>query len=455
MRKLDFLSNSPKTFIFEKSSNKTTFGGFLTLIYILIIFIMSFVYIYNYLINDKYIITFLNYRDIKSPEQIEKLKEDPKYNPTLKFKFELLDMYEKPLSNNFYLFDFRTNKIISRDKYYQYRVSDLDITVAYKCPSAPNCSLLPEDGIYEHQLFYILRVKFKQFKLNLQDKENPIKLEEETYIIEDQYINQDVAQAKHSFWKIIKVKEEKGLLDNFIGNKEEIIGGEFDENQIFNVRQKVFYYENNNKKNSFLLIYNFKTLNDFSYYCEYIRKKVSELDIAANICSLALTIFKGFNFGFAFFYSEKFDNYKIIDKILTSKGNSKRKKINDAKFDKSFPLLKVNDMDTLGEEDVNKIDEITETEKEEDSLPKFHFYNFIGNFFLCKCCHKNRVQNSITVCNNIMEKYYSIENLVYNQFMFENLLKDYKWNNPDLNSIKNIELIYKLQQLIKTDGFIQ
>ena len=54
-----------------------------------------------------------------------------------------------------------------------------------------------------------------------------------------------------------------------------------------------------------------------------------------------------------------------------------------------------------------------------------------------------------------MEKYYSIENLVYNQFMFENLLKDYKWNNPDLNSIKNIELIYKLQQLIKTDGFIQ
>lgn len=86
-----------------------------------------------------------------------------------------------------------------------------------------------------------------------------------------------------------------------------------------------------------------------------------------------MTIFKGFNFGFDFFYSEKFDNFKIIDKILTSKGNSKRKKINDAKFDKSFPLLKVNDMDTLGEEDVNKIDEITETEKEEDSLPKFHF----------------------------------------------------------------------------------
>ena len=39
--------------------------------------------------------------------------------------------------------------------------------------------------------------------------------------------------------------------------------------------------------------------------------------------------------------------------------------------------------------------------------------------------------------------------------MLENLLQDYKWNNPDLNSIKNNELIYKLQQIIKTEGTIQ
>ena len=58
------------------------------------------------------------------------------------------------------------------------------------------------------------------------------------------------------------------------------------------------------------------------------------------------------------------------------------------------------------------------------------------------------------MCNNILAKYFSIENLVYNQFMLENLLKDYKWNNPDLNSINNIELIYKLKQMIKTDGIL-
>ena len=109
------------------------------------------------------------------------------------------------------------------------------------------------------------------------------------------------------------------------------------------------------------------------------------------------------------------------------------------------------------EKDVDKINLITDTisEKNEDSLPKYHFFNFICNFFSCKCCQKNKVQKSITICNNIMEKYYSIENLIYSQLMLENLLKDYKWNNPDLNSIKNIELIYKLNQIIKTEGMLQ
>ena len=61
MRKIDFLSISPQTFIFQKSSNKTTFGGFLTLIYGLIILIMAIVYYIDYHINDKYIISYTQY----------------------------------------------------------------------------------------------------------------------------------------------------------------------------------------------------------------------------------------------------------------------------------------------------------------------------------------------------------------------------------------------------------
>ena len=73
-------------------------------------------------------------------------------------------------------------------------------------------------------------------------------------------------------------------------------------------------------------IYNIRISIDFHSYVEYKRKEISIIDIIANICSLSIAIFNGFRFGFAFFYSQNFDNYKIIDKILTSKGKGKEKK---------------------------------------------------------------------------------------------------------------------------------
>ena len=91
MRIIDFLSDSPKTFIFKKSSNKTTFGGFLTLIYGLIILIMAIVYYIDYHIKDKYIIS---YNQNKEGIDVEK-KNDPRYNPTLKFKFDVVDLKKK------------------------------------------------------------------------------------------------------------------------------------------------------------------------------------------------------------------------------------------------------------------------------------------------------------------------------------------------------------------------
>ena len=36
--------------------------------------------------------------------------------------------------------------------------------------------------------------------------------------------------------------------------------------------------------------------------------------------------------------------------------------------------------------------------------------------------------------------------------MIENLLKDYKWNNPLLRSIKNVELIKKLNMILTEEG---
>ena len=276
-------------------------------------------------------------------------------------------------------------------------------------------------------------------------------------------MNQDFMQSVKNYWQIINITEEKGLLDNFIGKKKKFIGGKIsrvEPNNIKSIAINTDITPGYNFHGIYKPIFHISIVNEFSNI-EYKRKKVSEFSLIANICSLALTIFNGFRFGFNFFYSEKFANYEVIDKILSSKRKSKQKKIVETKFDKSFPLLSINEMKDVEieekeeEKNENKTDRLIEIEENEDSLPKYNIFSFIANFFYCNRCKKNKVQANITICNNILEKYYSIENLLYNQFMLENLLQDYKWNNPDLNSIKNIELIYKLKQMIKTDGILQ
>ena len=195
MRKLDFLSNSPKTFIFEKSSNKTTFGGSLTLIYIFIVFLIAITYAYNYYANDKYENQFyynIALKDQKSifRKQQEEFKNDPKYNPTLNFSIDLLDQItNESLSENFIILG-PNSSIFERNKFYSYKVSDFVFSIYYKCLDK-NCDLQPEDkNKYENQL-----------------------------------MNQNIPQYASVNWEVIKVTEEKGLFDNFIGNKKELIGG--------------------------------------------------------------------------------------------------------------------------------------------------------------------------------------------------------------------------------------
>ena len=44
-------------------------------------------------------------------------------------------------------------------------------------------------------------------------------------------------------------------------------------------------------------------------------------------------------------------------------------------------------------------------------------------------------------------KYTSIDIILYHQMKLENLLEDYKWNNPELNNIDKNEIILKLREL--------
>ena len=67
------------------------------------------------------------------------------------------------------------------------------------------------------------------------------------------------------------------------------------------------------------------------------------------------------------------------------------------------------------------------------------------NNIYCRCCRKNKKQELINTCNKIVSKYTSIDYILLNQIKLENLFKDYKWNDPSLNDIKNNELIISLK----------
>jgi len=56
----------------------------------------------------------------------------------------------------------------------------------------------------------------------------------------------------------------------------------------------------------------------------------------------------------------------------------------------------------------------------------------------------------IQKCNEIISKYYSIENIIYNQIKLENLMKDYRWNDPRLNNFDNNQLIEQLKNSLSS-----
>ena len=106
MRKLDILSPSPNSFIFQKESNKTLFGGILSLIYLISIFFIYLYYRVIFYFSPPYEITsFTSSQRILTKEQKNKFEQSEKYNPNLLFKFSLLDNFHENLSERFILFD--------------------------------------------------------------------------------------------------------------------------------------------------------------------------------------------------------------------------------------------------------------------------------------------------------------------------------------------------------------
>ena len=95
----------------------------------------------------------------------------------------------------------------------------------------------------------------------------------------------------------------------------------------------------------------------------------------------------------------------------------------------------------------DEFDDKKSVDKESRILPKLCFCDFLFNNIYCKQSCSSDKQEIISVCNNIISKYYSIDYIVYNQILLENLFKDYKWNNPELNTIENNIMIKEIKSI--------
>ena len=442
MNCLDFFSDSPRNYIFQRSSNKTNFGGVCFIIYCVAILIIIIYYLIKYGNDSKYRIEYTSYKyDFSHKISNESKKE-------FEFEYVLYSMTAdgnniKQLPNNFNLIKLGPNITLPRNETLYGNLEEVDYLLVYECKD-DDCKIEEEIPLNR---FYI-EFLFKTDAFSLQE-DNPI-------IIGKFHYNLPIILS--GFYQYIYYLEETiCTTTEFFSDKNNYIISPKEEKMITGYLN--ISIEKDNKK--------YKPLGQISFYKNaanwehYKRTRKSPLDTFANICSLGMTLLNVVKTLFLFLYSKNFDNYKIVQnfffkgdiKIKKDKIESKEmKQLNNSEL-----LLDSlnNDDNNIDEQNINKeqIKLVSEELIDESDilLPKLSFLSFILNNIYCDnfCYKKNQIL--ITKCNEIITKYFSIENIILNQIKMENLLKDYKWNDQKLNTLENIELLKNLKIFVKNN----
>ena len=448
---LDFLSSSPNSYIFQRTSNQTNFGGVCQILSIILILGLAIYYIITYFKKDDYSIEYSYY-------MYDKKHSIPDEDKKFEFKYEIISQgynsnNKELVSKNFSLMKIRSHETIPRNVVLSENIRDFDYFLVYECQD-DKCEI---DEKFFLDRFYVY-FGFNLDNFDLQSN-NPIS----SYYTEISlpiFIN-DFIQYTYSF------EESICTTFGFFANKNESILTP--KNYEYITAHLNFTIEKGNIK--------YKTLSQITFFLndgnwdQYKRTKKSIFDTFSNICSLGITIYNAFKNGFLFLYSRNFNNYKIIQTILSGKDEKLKhnKKITTTKEMKTLDnnnsdiLLSKpvnydnNNNDEIEEENIdNEKMKITYEEMPEEpdiNFPKLSFFSYIFNIIYCQCRCDEKNQKFISKCNEIVSKYYSVENILYNQILIENLLKDYKWNDQRLKKVENNELIKNLKIYIRNNYF--
>ena len=489
MRRIDFISGSPQLSIFKEGAYKTNLGGTLFLIEIIVLILLVVIYFVDYFSNDKY---QFNYTLVKNGDFNKDLCRDEEMKSQLKnldYRFFLgKDNSYLSDDSNFIIIDHNLLQekinnenrdedgfivlnssnisdedecIIQQGEMQRKNPECLSLAVLYRC-NGTDCDIRDDDKIKEYS--YYLSVWYRGFNLNHQSTEKPLKpLEENHFWIQSiQFLEN--TNIVYFDWKLIKYEEEKGIfgktLDKILGNKNIYYGGDYTSRQTFtddghikDLPEKNWKIKDLNGNHFKLLLFLFSRVNCRDYE-KYTRKKISWLDILANVAALGSTVLNLMSLAYGFLYSKNFDNYKILENILTKKMriniNDKSQEVNEKeKIELKTDLIE-NQLEEIEQINIDENIKDENTKKKESyenlDLPLPKFFDFLFHKLYFKCFGLSSKQALIDSCNDIVAKYVTIENILYNQLKLEYLWKDYKWNNPQYEIRQKDDLILDLKE---------
>jgi len=473
MQKLDFLNQAPKFSIFNNASNKTQFGGVLFLLEIIAIIAVIFIFLYNHKTIERYEIEYsYNFANSKN---VYFDPGDKRFNSKFNFSFDITENgYSKSLGDSFIIRYLSSNidkqgPEIKLNENFEKEPSNMRIGIYYKCQNETYCK--PEKNT-KAQYHYLLKTSYDDSVINFQGNIPCYKIGDKANYDSPFIFDTPTKTILH--WTNIKFINEIGMWSRFffytLGGKEieSYTMGYIDSSRTFpiEIENPYEHYLTHYEKLLAIVEIDF----DIRNYIEYRRLEKSIWATIANICALISTINVIFSVAYSY-YSKNFDNYQMIKYIESKIENT----INLNKKN-----IKNNDLDL---KDINKLNEEKEKEKgegkekDENKIPlvnrenndkeeyqldnidddiekivgaknDFKFWDFLLNNVYSKCCQRKKKQELINICNEIVIKYLSAENIIYNQIMMEKLLKDYKWNNRiDNNIIFDNDLFIKYKNI--------
>ena len=450
MNPIDFVSRSPSFYIFKKKSNKTNFGGILTLIYGIVMIGICIYYVFefkNTYLRDSYTIQSFTRFNKKIIEKKDEAGED-NFSQNINFRIRY-DYTDFILLDKLVIYKRGLHEKVPTS--FSYSTDYFPVLyIGYKCDEA-NCPDFYQnlDRFEQNFTFSLL---YDGFTLDHQNNDKPI--QKGGNFAMEYTINLNKVTTISNIWKQIIYKEKKGYFHQDYVD----FGFYIDDYKKIEQQNLEHFIFTDDEHNNVLVFCYFSIENNNNNIVEYTRTKKSTLDLLANVFSLFSNIYFIMSFIFQF-YSKNYDNFQIIETIishklekkpLTSLQDLESEKINNP--GKDFPILK--DFDESADKGKNNID-ILENNEDGDKINEsdFRLKNvgfcqfYINNLYSNFCCKNNKAQNIINLCNQIVNKYASMDTIIYNQILLENLFKDYKWNNIELSDLRNNDLIEKLKVL--------